>query len=63
MKEYIMQLPIGDDFNRALGENFVMAAWGPLGTNDLISFTTNSPTGSVSTTASQKLVAGTVEII
>lgn len=63
MKQYIMQLPIGDDFSRSLGENFVMAAWGPLGTNDLVSITTNSPTGTVSTTDSQKLVAGTVVII
>ena len=61
MAQYIRDLPIGSDFNRALARLAILDIWGPTGTNDLTDFITDVPTGDLSATEVEKLVPGTVE--
>ena len=63
MEQYIRDLPIGQVFDRGLSRLAILAIWGPDGTNDLTDFVTNSPTGNVSATPTEKLVPGVVEIV
>lgn len=62
MTDYINNLNIGSDFNRSLAEAAILAIWGSAGTDDLTAFTTNLPTGDISTAENEKLIPGTVEI-
>lgn len=60
MKSYINNLPVGTGFVRATAMAAIMAIYGPSGTNDISSMTTSVPTGDISATATQKMVAGTI---
>lgn len=62
MVKYMQDLAIGSGFNRAAAKNYIMAIFGPAGTDDLTNFTTITPSGDVTATASQKIIPGTVEI-
>lgn len=62
MTLYVNQLGIGDDFIVATAGAAIMAIWGPSGTNDLVAFNTSTPVGDVATSASEKLIAGTISI-
>jgi hypothetical protein len=63
MTKYIQDLAIGADFVRATANAYMLAKWGPSGTNDLVTFTTSVPSGDVSTAANQKLIPGTMSIV
>jgi hypothetical protein len=63
MTDYVNNLAIGADFVRATADAAMLAIWGPSGTDDLTAFTTSTPIGDVSTTAGQKVVPGTLEIV
>jgi hypothetical protein len=60
MTDYLNALPVGTSFVRATANTAILAIWGPSGTNDLTAFTTNTPSGDVAVTATQKIIAGTV---
>lgn len=62
MTKYIQDLAIGADFIRADAEAYIMALWGPSGTDDLTDFSTTTPTGEVSVAANQKLIPDDVSI-
>jgi hypothetical protein len=55
-------LAIGTDFIRADAEAYIMALWGPSGTDDLVDFSTTVPSGDVSVAANQKLIPNTMSI-
>lgn len=63
MREYINeQLTIGQAFNKAAANTYIISVWGPTGTNDITSFSSSVPSGNVSVAANEKLIAGTVGI-
>jgi hypothetical protein len=62
MRKYLQDLAIGADFVRADADAYMMALWGPSGTDDLTDFSTTSPTGDVSVNANQKLIPNTMSI-
>ena len=62
MRKYIQDLAIGTDFIRADAEAYIMALWGPSGTDDLVDFSTTVPSGDVSVAANQKLIPNTMSI-
>jgi hypothetical protein len=62
MSKYIQDLAIGTDFIRADAEAYIMALWGPSGTDDLVDFSTTVPSGDVSVAANQKLIPNTMSI-
>ena len=59
---YVNDLALGSDFIRLDGENAIMAVWGPAGTNDLVSVSTNIPTGDVDADVTEKFLAGLTDI-
>jgi hypothetical protein len=63
MQAYIQNFAIGADFVRADADSAIMAIYGPLGTNDLVSFHTVQPVGDVITTPTQKLIPGVMGIV
>lgn len=64
MTEYINEkLIIGQAFNKASANAYVMSIWGPAGTNDIASFSSSVPSGNVSVLANEKLIAGTMDIV
>lgn len=63
MAQYIRDFPIGSDFDKGLANLAMLAIWGPSGTNDLVTFTTNEPVGGVVAAPTEKLIPGTVEIV
>jgi autotransporter-associated beta strand protein len=63
MRKYIQDLPIGTGFNRTLAKNYIMAIFGPSGTNDLTNFTTTVPTGNVAGVEDQKIIPGTMSTV
>jgi hypothetical protein len=63
MKTYINTLAIGTGFVRATAQTAILAIWGPTGTNDITAIVTSVPTGDVAITSTQKLVAGSVNIV
>jgi len=62
MQQYISNLEVGDDFIRTTARTAIMAIWGPSGTNDITDFVTNTPSGDVATSSTQKLVPGDVSL-
>lgn len=62
MTKYLQDLAIGSDFNRALARLAIMSIWGPSGSSDLVDFITNSPTGDVSLTDTQKIIPQTIGV-
>lgn len=63
MTEFINTvLEIGSGFSRQDANDYILSIWGPLGTNDLSSFNTSTPSGDVSVQSNEKLIAGTMEI-
>lgn len=62
MRKYIQDLAIGDDFVRSDAEDYMMALWGPSGTNDLTDFSTTAPTGDISVAANEKLIPDTMSV-
>lgn len=62
MTDYLADLAIGTDFIRATANAAILAIWGPSGTDDLVSFTTTTPSGDVSVDADEKIIPGDVEI-
>lgn len=60
MTQYIRDLDIGTGFNRDLARAAILAIWGPAGSDDITTFTTNIPTGEIAATATDKLIPGTV---
>jgi autotransporter-associated beta strand protein len=64
MKDYVDKvLTIGQDFSKANAASYVMSIWGPMGTNDLVSFSSSVPSGNVSVNANEKLISGVVQIV
>jgi hypothetical protein len=63
MTNYVNSLLPGDDFVVASANAAIMTIWGPSGSNDLISFTTSTPSGNIVTAVNQKLLANTVDIV
>lgn len=64
MRGYIDSvLDIGEGFNKAAADAYIMGIWGPTGTGDLNVFETEVPTGNVGILANQKLIADLVEIV
>lgn len=61
MRDYVNNLPVGTSFVVATANAAILAIWGASGTNDLTAFTTSVPSGDVAATASQKMIAGTVQ--
>lgn len=62
MKAYVNDLGIGSGFDKTAANNQILALFGPSGTNDITAITTSVPSGNVAATATEKLVAGTVEV-
>lgn len=64
MIEYInTKLSIGEGFSRSSANQFILSVWGPSGTGDLTSFSTSTPAGDVSVNSSEKLIAGTMDLL
>lgn len=64
MTEYVNSvLSIGQGFNKADANTYVMSVWGPSGTNDITSFSSSVPSGNVSVAANEKLIANTIQIV
>jgi len=64
MSAYINEeLAVGQGFNRASANTFILSVWGPSGTGDLTAFSTSVPSGNVSIAANEKLIAGTMDIV
>lgn len=64
MSAYINeQLAVGQGFNRASANAYILSIWGAAGTNDLTSFSTSIPSGNVSIAVNEKLIAGTMDIV
>lgn len=64
MSAYINeQLSVGQGFNRASANAYILSIWGAAGTNDLTSFSTSIPSGNVSIAVNEKLIAGTMDIV
>lgn len=62
MEKYITDRPVGQGFSRADANAYILAKYGPTGSDDLSSFTTSVPAADVTLTANQKLLPGTVTI-
>ena len=63
MTDYInKELEIGEGFVRSEAEKFIKEVWGPLGTDDITAFTTNTPSGDIAPVAGTKIIAGTISI-
>lgn len=62
MTDYLADMAIGQDFDRSDADDAMEAIWGPSGTDDLVSFTTTTPSGDVAVDADEKIIPGTVEI-
>lgn len=64
MTEYVNKtLDIGQGFNKANANAYILSIWGPAGTDDITSFSTSVPSGNVSINANEKLIANTVQIV
>lgn len=64
MTEYINTvLKIGDGFNKADANAYVLSVWGASGTNDLTSFSSSVPSGNVAVNSDEKLIANTIQIV
>lgn len=63
MTKYIQDLAIGSAFSRANAKTYILAVYGPSGTNDVLSFSTSVPSGDVSPAANQKLIPGTMSVV
>lgn len=63
MSDYIKNLAIGGDFARGLADYAIMLIWGPTGTDDLVSFSSVTPSGDIITASNQKLIVGTLSIV
>lgn len=64
MKDYVDKvLTIGQSFSKTDAAAYIMSIWGPLGTNDLTSFSSPTPSGNVSVNANEKLISGVVQIV
>jgi hypothetical protein len=62
MADYLRNLPIGTGFNRDDANNYILGLYGPSGTNDLVSFNTNSPVSSVTIQPTEKLIPDSMTI-
>lgn len=62
MTKYIQDLSIGQSFYRTLANEYIMAKFGPSGTNDITSFGTRVPSADVAIAENQKTLVGTVKI-
>lgn len=63
MRKYIQDLAIGQSFNRNLARQYMLNLWGPSGSNDLVDFVTNNPTGDVVVAAEQKIIPNVIGVI
>jgi len=62
MADYInSEIEIGEAFVKTDANAYILAIWGPSGTDDLTAFSTVTPAGNVAGVAGQKLTAGTME--
>lgn len=63
MKNYINEdIDINNGFDKIDATEHIKAIWGSAGTNDLTSFTTNTPSGNIAGVTGTKLMAGTMSI-
>lgn len=62
MNSYLNNLAIGESFSKIQANAAVMAKFGPLGTNDLTSFITTTPSGDVTVAANQKIISSGVTL-
>lgn len=60
MKIYVNAIPIGDGFSKAAADAAILSVWGPAASNDLVSFSTTLPAGSIAGAEGFKLIPGTV---
>jgi hypothetical protein len=64
MRNYINSvLGIGESFNKAVANAYIMKIWGPEGTDDITSFSSSVPTGNVSVDGNEKLISGNVQLV
>lgn len=64
MTEYVnTQLKIGEGFNKASANSYVLSVWGPSGTGDLTNFSTSIPAGNVSVQTNEKLIANNIQLV
>ena len=64
MENYINSLlDIGEGFNRATANTYILSVFGPSGTGDLTTFSTSVPSGNVSIDSDEKLIADTISIV
>lgn len=64
MTEYVNSvLDIGQGFNKADANAYVLSVWGSAGTNDLTTFSSSVPSGNVSVQANEKLIADDIQIV
>lgn len=64
MTEYVNSvIGIGEGFNKAEANSYVLSVWGASGTNDLTSFSSSVPSGNVSVSANEKLIANVIQIV
>lgn len=63
MEQYINNLAIGADFDRATAEAYILAKWGPAGSDDLTAFDTVTPTGDIAVDPNEKVIAGAIEVV
>jgi len=62
MTQYVQELAIGADFDRAAARTAILAQWGPAGSNDLTDFVISVPSGDVATASNEKLTPGTISV-
>ena len=63
MTDYInTEIDISSGFNVSQANDFILAVWGPTGTDDLTDFITNVPSGNIAGVVGTKLVAGAMTI-
>lgn len=63
MTKYIQDLGMGDDFVRATAKAYLLAKFGPAGTDDLTDLTVVTPVGDVSIDSNEKLIPGTLAVV
>ena len=60
MSNYINSLPIGTSFSKNAANAYILAKFGPAGTNDITQFFTLTPIADVAATPTDKFTAGEV---
>lgn len=62
MTLFLQMLPVGSSFFRSIANNYILAKFGPAGTNDITSFVTGVPSADVANSGGFKIVPGVVTV-